>query len=274
MDWLSYTVAWEHLRGDYWTVQTDVPNEASRTFGLPYQWTLCKPMHGYRRCYTNDEVRGATLMASLPDDPMGVHLQLSGSALRVLDMASVVGRCVTLKGKPSRCDLALDVYGEAPVQAVKDAYLNGEAVTRAKQHAYIESLTGETFYVGSRTSDQYLRVYNKGAQTGTSDRWTRVEIECKRGHAKHAFQEWALHAENSVRGKIIPFCDFPTVAWWREAMSGALTIDSIPKEEKRRNTREWLLKACVPALARECDQDPSFLTSFVDQVMNRMGKGR
>jgi hypothetical protein len=269
IDWLSYTIKWEHLQPDNWSLMTDAHSSASYVLGLPNAWNIEKGLHSYRYTLVNREVDGVRVMVSEPHSPMGVHIQYSGSALRALDIDFVMGRCVHWQGKPTRVDLALDVLGKVDILDCVVAWEMGNVITRAKQYAHIRSGTGETFYVGARTSDRYLRIYDKGAQMGKGDEWTRIEIECKRDLAEMAFHGYRLYGGGSVREKIQSFCDFPKVQWWVDAMNSQDTAESLPKPSKSRNTRKWLMDAVVPSLARECELDVELLQEFIAAVINK-----
>lgn len=274
MDWLSYTVSWENLARDNWVILTDAMSSAGALAGVINRWTVEKGLHGYRYTLVHQIIEGLRVMVSLPDSPMGVHVQLSGAALRGVGIDAAIGKCLHWKGKPSRVDLALDVHGDATIDDCVAAWEFGTVVTRAKQYAHITSGTGETFYVGARTSDRYLRIYDKGAQMGTGEAWTRIEIECKRELAQMAFHGYRLYGGGAVREKIQSFCDFPTVDWWNEAMRSQDTVESFPREQKERNTRKWLMNSVVGAFAREMLADDEFLGEFMEAVAEKMDEAK
>ena len=97
-------------------------------------------------------------------------------------------RCIT------RCDIALDDYeGIHGIEDAKALYESGAFITSGlppKSQQIINSDgSGDTFYVGSRSSDKYFRVYEKGRQlAGTKSHlvnfsgcihWVRWELELK-----------------------------------------------------------------------------------------------
>jgi hypothetical protein len=273
IDWLSYTIHWEHLQADNWVIMTDAHESASFVLSVPNAWDIEKGLHGYRYTLVNRRVEGLRVMVSSPDSAMGVHVQYSGRALGALDIEFVLQNCLEWHGKPSRVDLAIDVFGCVTIDDIVAAWEMGAQVTRAKQYAHIKSGTGETFYVGARTSDRYLRIYDKGAQLGTGEDWTRIEIECKREMAIMAFHAYRLYEGKAAREKIQSFCDFPTVEWWTDAMNSYDTVESEPRKEKIRNTRKWLMESVAPAFAREMLRDTDFQEAFMDEVRRRIQSG-
>lgn len=274
MDWLSYTVAWENLSPDLWVILTDMMQAAAHLVGVRNDWTIDKGLHGYRLTLNHNKVDGLRVMVSSPDSNMGVHVQMGGTVLRTLGVDYCINQCLHWHGKPSRVDLAIDVMGKADVADCDKAWDAGEAVTRAKTGLLIKSNTGKTFYVGKRTSDRFLRVYDKGGETGTGVDWTRIEIECKRELASMAFHGYRLYGGSAVREKIQSFCDFPTIEWWNDAMNSVDTVDSLPKEQKLRDTRKWLMESVVGAFAREMLADDEFVGEFMEAVANKIKEMR
>jgi len=117
-------------------------------------------------------------------EAMGVHVVLPGKACASLDEDSMRGLLLwaTTIGHATRCDLALDDW-ERTVEprAVMGAWEHGEAVTHARSWRFIQSDSGDTFYVGKRGAKngglQLLRVYDKGAESGGAIDAIRYELE-------------------------------------------------------------------------------------------------
>lgn len=93
--------------------------------------------------------------------------------------------CQPAKHRITRLDLAVDFMVEKRI--ILATMLYGQAVEnntdkRRKYSLFHNSDGGETFYVGSRQSVQYGRVYDKGVQSGREDPgWLfRAEVELKK----------------------------------------------------------------------------------------------
>ena len=95
----------------------------------------------------------------------------------------------------TRCDLQVTVALDEPdpyvayklYQALTRQVENGNLTTRLK---YISSGTGDTLYIGSRSSELSLRLYDKSKDYPGMDRglaW-RSEVEYKRGRAKSVYR--------------------------------------------------------------------------------------
>lgn len=115
-------------------------------------------------------------------------------------------------------------------------------------------------YVGSRTSEKYLRIYDKGKEQGEKDSdYVRVELECK-GEIAHAVG-WEF--PNMAREMCVGMAQtlIRTVAnvdheVWDAAMRSVNVALTLP-QGKQRDTLGWLVKVCAPALAKEIAKSPS-----------------
>lgn len=96
-------------------------------------------------------------------------------------LASLLGLC---DARITRIDLAADDFkGTYPVSWAMQQYADGEFDRRGQRPKarFIDDMgnkTGKTFYVGSRQSENQLRVYEKGREQGDPDsEWVRYEGE-------------------------------------------------------------------------------------------------
>lgn len=126
------------------------------------------------------------------------HISLTGQGCDWVGDWDTGQECLdTLGGwEPRRVDIALDTFKrETSHEAVLAAYRAGGFTTRGrppklKQIIGEDPTDGRTIYVGTRTSDKFLRCYEKGLQlaeaqglthidgVAVSD-WYRVELEVK-----------------------------------------------------------------------------------------------
>lgn len=141
---------------------------------------------------------------------MGVHVTIPGEGCRAL--FSRVSPDVLLSELLSwdesvqitRLDLALDNIGDIyfyPRELkwfydeglVKSRWRNWELIQSGKLGK--EDLTGDTFYLGSRTSELFCRVYDKTLERIAADdvdvpqNWIRWELVCKHDRAQVAAQQ-------------------------------------------------------------------------------------
>ena len=94
--------------------------------------------------------------------------------------------------KATRVDLAVTVLHDSPQMSVAELMPTLDPDIASYSGIVPLNNEGGTLYVGSRSSDIYGRLYDKGAQMqcDVPDRvlW-RYEIECKRNHAQQAAHE-------------------------------------------------------------------------------------
>lgn len=102
-------------------------------------------------------------------------------AQRWSSLASLLG---AVDARLTRVDIAADDFlGQWPVQWAIDRYNDGQFDRRGQRPKarLIDDMgnrTGKTFYVGSRKSEQQLRVYEKGREQGDpASEWVRYEGE-------------------------------------------------------------------------------------------------
>ncbi len=273
IDWLAYTFHWNQSALQQFRQGYDLAALASIITGHFTSWIPQKPRNGYSYVVCAADRPGLCVMASEPNAPMGVHVSWSGAALREVEPRSVLRSALAADATVRRIDLALDI----PYALDKD-FLYQElrvmnAETSARSHQLITSNTGWTIYVGSRTSEKFLRIYDKQAEAGLDQPLTRVELECKGDYAEGVAQHVDQEGYNNFPAIIKGFCDFPTYYTWVEHMASPTLSAGIPKKEKVSDTRRWLMESVAPALAKIVAEDQEFYVSFLLKVMTIAGVG-
>lgn len=156
----------------------------------------------------------------------------------------------------TRLDFAVDLFG-AQTRAVdiKNLLEYGHVETSAKKSTNIEQRIlgsegkGMTVYIGSRSSQQMIRAYDKDMERGVNFPWLRLEIEMKQEKAN-------LLAENMLGHGVIPSgcaairqfarIDNPEI---EGALQGELEID-LAVGRKQTNWEKWLIEVALPAVAK------------------------
>jgi len=158
--------------------------------------------------------------------------------------------CLAFAQNITRIDLAVTVTLAEPRENVaRKAYdyltLNGTAkCPNKRRYTYIEnSQGGQTFYVGSRTSDQYGRLYDKGREEGEAlgipkGKIWRYEVEFKAYRAKRVGQQVLAVAKN---------------------------LESHPNDEIAGTVYKWFLSRGVNPIIK-LDKDVAFLTDVSLEV--------
>ena len=144
------------------------------------------------------EVRGSSIVNFLQYYSESISFDCPFGECRDIDISSSLMRefinTVLEHGKFSRIDLAVDNIGSifyTPAE-VNALHMQQCIVSRSRSFTYYEKtdsssvVNGSTFYIGTRSSDIMLRVYDKQAEQNTKhpanpiiSPWVRWELECK-----------------------------------------------------------------------------------------------
>lgn len=120
-------------------------------FGDPLTWAIVKPRPPYSFARRSED---ATRMLMV--HPLSAHstLEVSGQYCQRI-AADLPAVFEAFAGSFSRVDLAVDMTcATRPTEFCSDL---GETTVRTR--SFMESATGETVYLGSRSSDRFVRVY-------------------------------------------------------------------------------------------------------------------
>ena len=183
MDWLAFTLHWNGSALQQFRKGYALDALASTVTGHAAGWIKEKPCNGYPYVVSAADRSGLRVMATEPDAPMGVHVSWSGSALREVNPRAVLRLALNMGATIRRIDLAVDLHKELDQHSLYFRLTQGEAKTASKKFQRIQSDTGWTIYVGSRTSEKFLRIYDKQAEAQLQEPLTRVELECKGDYA-------------------------------------------------------------------------------------------
>jgi DNA relaxase NicK len=176
-------------------------------------------------------------------------------------------------GKVTRLDLAVDVMGSD--EKVSNIYnlLRAEPKRyKAQKVTLMDGTSGSTVYVGSRASEKMVRIYDKGAERGTGQKWLRFEVELKGGAARmeaarlakcSTYLDQYYVAVQAVHWTV----DLRGVECWDEASlnvpEAERWVDEQPTKEGR---REWLMRVALPALVKEGVRDVNFVSQFCSKA--------
>lgn len=198
VDWLTMTSREDEVGGDWWqhykeyraSVEKEEPAERPFHNGFYAGMRVGKLLWGY------SEVLGYMLVASGEQaNKSWLHYQPA-------------------RHRVTRIDLALDFHLDLPRNLAKihyDTRMMDKERMLPKLTLWNNSFGGSTLYVGSRQSQQYGRLYDKGNQTGTQENnvWWRAEVEYKKPIADLVSQELYTEEPDQRLGVIAD-----TVADW------------------------------------------------------------
>lgn len=224
-------------------------------------FTVRAPRHGYKYVAQNGE--GVSVLWNGPGSAQGLHITYPGSALAERDALALIEFHVKRGARCTRLDIAIDVYTDEMTVSQLAALRQGEQCqTRSRAYSHIQSSTGETLYIGSRTSEQFLRIYDKGAEQGNEwDEHLRIELELKGGRAEWAAKRLYEDGLHVIPGIVLNFADFPTCEKWADAFSNHHKLKG-NRTVKQRDVDRWILYKIIPTIARRFVENPDLEKQF------------
>lgn len=240
-------------------------------------------MHGYNA--GKELETGLRVMWHTENDSMGVHFSLSGACLRYyetknLDGYSILKLIDKFKGRTSRIDLAIDIVDSDLTEKniIRENLLPYKGKGRTPKFVTLLGDKGSwTVYIGSRSSEKFLRIYDKAKEQGdyVGSR-VRVELEIK-GDTAHQIgkaipsntKEWMVSmAQTLICGQ----ANF-NLPDWQTAFSSDRVEFGVP-HGRERDTFGWLIKVCAPALAKEIVRRPKdgVLNEFWDALRRELNE--
>lgn len=268
LDWLEFTMPDEfRCQSRYLSLRHYI-----RIPGASFV-TAPRGLHGYKTQLLYGKVK-VLLDGS---DGMGVHVIISGSALREMtaDPLNLLHWLLHHRGKVTRIDLALDdVTGTLTLSRMNRALRAGAVSCRAKGYRSMRSgsvstgqVTGETLYFGSAQSRTQYRIYDKAAEQGIEGHWVRCEGQYRSDNAHQVAQ--MIHRAGFDIGPV--FCGllrgylsvlspsktdsnksrWKTAAWWLDLLQGAekLKLSILKAAPSLERARNWLKRQVATSLA-------------------------
>lgn len=188
----------------------------------------------------------------------------------------------------TRIDLALDILDGGDLEDVARAVESGKAKTRTTSRSVIRSSSadsqkGLTVYIGSRQSDKFMRVYHKGAQMGTDDEWTRVELEAKGNYAKmlatrlaglcsasQGHSEWWTELTKLSKSEMraLLTCD---VDWYQRALSDA-EVPLVTVERKRQKSEKWAFTTLLEMVRNTTREFPEWGAVAIKTIQHELDR--
>lgn len=267
LDWIAGTVL-QPARGE-----ADCASWGEALTHLPAaDWKESKARHGYK--WAVSHALGFECMGS-PSD-MGVHFIAPGHALQGGPVASITSQGILwalegAKAKLTRLDVAVDAIGSGLEIDDLAAHLEmGRALTDSRSWNYVTAPGGgQTLYVGARSSDRFVRIYNKQAELAAKAEkpaeadWKRIELEAKATAARAYGRRLITGASimTVANDAITAMIDFPESPHWR-IIFGAVGAPVAHSHRALHDTQRWLLGTVAKSLARQLRIDPTFKDRF------------
>jgi len=251
---VTFSIDWIHVTEQY------------ETYALPSSF-VCQPMglkitpatprYGYTAGWVN--AYGAHIMRNMNRPDMGVHVSYSAATLNKyreagVDALEILRWHVDRFAVVTRLDLAFDMRNsQLSIDSLKAELTGGEATMTAKTWNHIQgSDGGQTLYIGSRSSETFLRIYDKGIESKQGGDWVRVEIELKGSKSEYAAHtmvtEPKVSAYRWAQSWLKGYVSFKHPVMTALCNEPGIRMEKANKPDK--DTERWLLEQVAPAMAR------------------------
>lgn len=237
--------------------------------------------YGYRRALHNSL---GVLVMDEGEERQGVHVVMSGEPLLALREMGITDRemsahVVGMGGKVARLDVAIDIFGGALRPGdLEAAYLAGEVNTPARSGVRVYGVNvdgpSDTFYLGSRTSERFLRFYAKGVPVmGQQQVYMRLELELKKLRAQGVNAVLAV-SDNSravINRAIHDYAPWPGNEEWSAVLAGHdVELPKLPRGDS--DWQRWMKTQVIPSIVREQAEHPeeNILHWVVEQIVAAM----
>lgn len=274
-------VVWQGVHWFAGTCKRPITEVLEAVSALREYAPVVEHQRGARGGYSKSATVGGVFIAwgeSRPD----VFVSVKGEVCEELGLPGLAAMSVTLALEPSsRLDVAWDTDFLTP-GTVETAVRAGEVVARFDRSVNPETgrmrgierrgnHEGDTVYLGSRTSERFVRVYDRRGPT-------RVEMELKERRAVELWRRllalndeaaWGMEALAELRafvdfravvlgprsGKPVGAADRPLLDWWAAFVQGAERRSTVlPRKAPRLETMDrWLRQQVAPVLALVAD---------------------
>lgn len=250
-----------------------------------------KPLPRYSRAYT---LLGGGRVDIADNEHQGVQVTLGGQALTESianggAFQQIINDAVSI-GKVVRLDFATDIrqspYAaeQAFWQEVEMLLANNAYKSRLKPNNEIANKTtgGYTQYFGSYKSDQFIRVYDKNAESGllleamkqhlTIDHWSRVELVTKRDFAHNLAADMAFNGwQQAGTAKLRSMINFPLSEVWQKVIDG-ISVELTKVGRKESKWRKWMDTQVMPSMLEHAKNgdDKEFIIRWLQVAVNNI----
>lgn len=261
IDWLSFTVPLSLVSKYNWianveiTIGKTVPILFEK---LPGDWEQARGRAPYKASVHQS---GVTVFFNESIDH--ALIEISGAGCSMLGDDALMDIMRSVAGKVTRIDIARDHVGDIdPLKVAADT-----PVGRFKARSNVLSNTGETVYLGSRKSEQYIRIYRYNEPHPRSG-ITRVEYVARKKRAKAIVEQVLATGIDSIYGWVVDtFCLPGSVG--TTAQSAEVRLERAGRASSK--TLLWLVASVAPAMRRLVENGEIDLDEFVEKHLRAYG---
>ena len=234
---------------------------------IEQKWKDIRPFRkGYDKAQENSQ--GVQILWHTTNAGQGKHVILNGSTLTRINRRGEILKWVqSATYHVTRLDLCIDFINSNINPRNATYYLERKLVkTHARSIPQYEDKWqgGYTQYVGKKSSETFLRIYDKSFELQIKKPWIRAEIVFSGDRATHALKTY-LQCE-SVSQMVNGFVEFPRWKKWNTLVSRGKAQLSIPPKET--STRAWLMGQVAKSIAKEMALEDSheFWINFQQKI--------
>jgi hypothetical protein len=262
LDWVSFTVKLPAKPGQHLEFQHDITEAMRYRFPmLPDMTGAVAQGVGKRQPYTRMIERSGVVILFNPSIPHAL-IEITGQGCTAIGNESLITLLENVLERLTRLDVALDIETPiTPAQIVSEGYSE-----RFKGVNYWHEESGESYYVGSKKSDRYVRVY-RWHEPHPRAHLLRFEYVTRRETAKATARHAIEHGLEHTLGSLSH-----VFSWQHPAASQYDTGQRIKAwsepHKKSVGTMRWVVKAVFPALERlqsEGALTPDFWRNFAER---------
>jgi hypothetical protein len=249
IDWLSFSIPMDVSRMEE---ERDAPQEIVASLDrlhadLPQWLSLSDEFEAGngRKPYSNSWVRADHGMVIFSHPRLSHALvEVSGRGCDRLEASGFIRSVLdATQQRMTRIDIACDIRTTV---RPKD-FAEERNVGRFKAISYVNSESGETFYVGAKTSDRYSRVYRYNPPHERSA-LLRVEYVIKAENAKNMARTLLEQSIGSVVSALGETFGWTHPAW--AVTDAAAELEVYRPDRREGKTLYWLADTIAPLLAR------------------------
>lgn len=250
----AFSIDWLRVSFPY---NTTLDKMVPKVDGMIYQGEIT-PLKNYNEGH---DYKGCRIDRNTNNPDQGHLLTMTGEHLRqlrpyrVLDIDILRSVLNIANAKITRLDLAVDfIDPKANPWEIVNRFKSGEIRTRARQYSVVyganeKGCTGLTVYLGSRSSQMFLRAYDKGREQGANFPWTRLELELKADTARAVGDAILSHGliavtKNTVRRFV------SGVDWIDEMTAGARGRLVQQVQRKLTDHEKWIVEVALPCVMK------------------------
>ena len=227
-------------------------------FGVPSEWQIVRPRAPYSFAR-----RSGDCTRTLYVHPLAAHFTLEVSGAHCAKLSALMPQVLAdYSDSLSRVDLAVDIE-------TRTTPLEFDALTsptRINTRSRMASSTGETVYVGSRSSERFVRIYRYTAPHPRSH-LLRVEFQLKGDFARALGQDAGAGASLvGIAAELGNHFGFHHPDWKPDAIPSPLRVKS---HAQTGNTIHWLTTTVAPLLRRLEREQRLDVEAWLDEYVRK-----